>query len=92
MMTTKGTIEFDDGDIYSIVLDDEDSFKAIHHLWDMIDRDTPKKPKNVRRKDGDVEGLCPNCGTYVCWLVVESVLREETHFCNHCGQRIDWGA
>lgn len=65
------------------------NFKSIHDwksdLQELVDRDTPKKPKNwkaERRLNGAVEFNCPVCNR---------IYRERVNFCSSCGQALDWG-
>lgn len=46
-----------------------------------VERDKPKKPDNVMKKDGLLIGLCKACGTPI----------DNGHrFCRICGQKLDW--
>ena len=65
------------------------NFKSIHDwksdLQELVDRATPKKPKNwkaERRLNSAVEFNCPVCNR---------LYTERVNFCSSCGQRIDWG-
>ncbi len=58
---------------------------ARKELQGLVDRATPKKPKNwkaERRLNGAVEFNCPVCNR---------LYTERVNFCSSCGQRIDWG-
>lgn len=64
------------------------NFKSIHDwksdLQELVDRATPKKPKNwkaERRPNGRVEFNCPVCNR---------IYNERVNFCASCGQAIDW--
>lgn len=64
-------------------------FKSIHDwesdLQELVDRATPKKPKNwkaERRLNGAVEFNCPVCNR---------LYTERVNFCSSCGQALDWG-
>ena len=64
------------------------NFKSIHDwksdLQELVDRATPKKPKNwkaERRPNGRVEFNCPVCNR---------IYNERVNFCSSCGQAIDW--
>lgn len=64
------------------------NFKSIHDwksdLQELVDRATPKKPKNwkaERRLNGAVEFNCPVCNR---------LYNERVNFCSSCGQAIDW--
>lgn len=64
------------------------NFKSIHDwksdLQEVVDRATPKKPKNwkaERRPNGRVEFNCPVCNR---------LYTERVNFCASCGQAIDW--
>lgn len=53
-------------------------------LKTLVDRATPKKPKNwkaERRPNGKVEFNCPVCNR---------LYNERVNFCASCGQRLDW--
>ena len=55
--------------------------KAVEEL---IEKATPKKPKNwkaERRPNGRVEFNCPVCNR---------IYNERVNFCASCGQAIDW--
>ncbi|BET21288.1 hypothetical protein [Solobacterium moorei] len=65
------------------------NFKSIHdwksNLQELVDKATPKKPKNwkaERRLNGAVEFNCPVCNR---------LYTERVNFCASCGQAIDWG-
>lgn len=46
-----------------------------------VERDKPKKPDNVMKKDGLLIGLCKACGTPI----------DNGHrFCRICGQKLNW--
>lgn len=46
-----------------------------------VERDKPKKPDTVMKKDGLLIGLCKACGTPI----------DNGHrFCRICGQKLDW--
>lgn len=62
--------------------------KSMHEwksdLQELVDRATPKKPKNwkaERRLNGAVEFNCPVCNR---------LYTARVNFCSSCGQRIDW--
>lgn len=58
--------------------------KNLEVLEELVERDTPKKPKNwkaERRLNGAVEFNCPVCNR---------LYNERVNFCSSCGQRIDW--
>ena len=60
-------------------------FKSSEYLQELVDRATPKKPKNwtaERRLNGKVEFNCPLCNR---------IYNERVNFCASCGQAIDWG-
>lgn len=53
-------------------------------LQELVDKATPKKPKNwkaERRLNGAVEFNCPVCNR---------LYTERVNFCSSCGQAIDW--
>lgn len=53
-------------------------------LQELVDKATPKKPKNwkaERRLNGAVEFNCPVCNR---------LYNERVNFCASCGQAIDW--
>ena len=54
-------------------------------LKELVEKATPKKPKNwkaERRLNGSVEFNCPVCNR---------LYTERVNFCASCGQAIDWG-
>lgn len=58
--------------------------KLDHELQELVDKATPKKPKNwkaERRPNGRVEFNCPVCNR---------IYNERVNFCASCGQAIDW--
>lgn len=58
--------------------------KSLEVLEELVDKATPKKPKNwkaERRINGKVEFNCPVCNR---------LYTERVNFCSSCGQRIDW--
>lgn len=59
-------------------------FKSSEALQELVDRATPKKPKNwkaERRLNGAVEFNCPVCNR---------LYTERVNFCASCGQAMDW--
>ena len=62
------------------------NFKSIHDwksdLQELVDKATPKKPKNWTVRYRGIEFNCPVCNR----LYIERV-----NFCSSCGQAIDWG-
>ena len=59
-------------------------FKSSEALQELVDRATPKKPKNwkaERRINGRVEFNCPVCNR---------IYNERVNFCASCGQTLDW--
>ena len=59
--------------------------KNLEELEELVERATPKKPKNwkaERRLNGAVEFNCPVCNR---------LYTERVNFCSSCGQAIDWG-
>jgi len=59
--------------------------KNLEELEELVERATPKKPKNwkaERRPNGAVEFNCPVCNR---------LYTERVNFCSSCGQAIDWG-
>lgn len=53
-------------------------------LQELVERATPKKPKNwkaERRLNGAVEFNCPVCNR---------LYTERVNFCASCGQALDW--
>lgn len=59
-------------------------FKSAKALQELVNKDTPKKPKNwkaERRPNGRVEFNCPVCNR---------LYNERVNFCASCGQAIDW--
>lgn len=53
-------------------------------LQELVDKVTPKKPKNwkaERRLNGAVEFNCPVCNR---------LYNERVNFCASCGQALDW--
>ena len=58
--------------------------KLDHELQELVDKATPKKPKNwkaERRLNGKVEFNCPVCN---------KLYTERVNFCSSCGQSLDW--
>lgn len=58
--------------------------KNLEELEELVERATPKKPKNwkaERRPNGAVEFNCPVCNR---------LYTERVNFCSSCGQAIDW--
>lgn len=58
--------------------------KLDHELQELVDKATPKKPKNwkaERRLNGKVEFNCPVC---------KKLYTERVNFCSSCGQSLDW--
>ena len=54
-------------------------------LYDLVERDIPKKPfVNI---DNGIREY--NCGVCVCMLDIPQL--KELNFCPKCGNRIDWG-
>ena len=51
-------------------------------LQELVDKATPKKPKNWTVRYRGIEFNCPVCNR----LYIERV-----NFCSSCGQAIDWG-
>ena len=59
-------------------------FKSSKYLQELVDKATPKEPKNwkaERRLNGAVEFNCPVCNR---------LYTERVNFCSSCGQAIDW--
>lgn len=59
--------------------------KNLEELEELVERATPKKPKNwkaERRPNGAVEFNCPVCNR---------LYTERVNFCASCGQALDWG-
>lgn len=59
-------------------------FKSAEALQELVNKATPKKPKNwkaERRVNGKVEFNCPVCNR---------IYNERVNFCASCGQAIDW--
>ena len=59
--------------------------KNLEELEELVERATPKKPKNwkaERRPNGAVEFNCPVCNR---------LYTERVNFCSSCVQAIDWG-
>ena len=51
-------------------------------LQELVDRVTPKKPKNWTVRYRGIEFNCPVCNR---------LYTERVNFCSSCGQAIDWG-
>lgn len=51
-------------------------------LQELVDRATPKKPKNWTVRYRGIEFNCPVCNR---------IYNERVNFCASCGQAIDWG-
>ena len=56
--------------------------KLDHELQELVDRVTPKKPKNWIVRYRGIEFNCPVCNR---------LYTERVNFCSSCGQAIDWG-
>ena len=58
-------------------------FKSSEYLQELVDKATPKKPKNwkvgINRR---IEFNCPVCNR---------LYTERVNFCSSCGQALDWG-
>ncbi len=55
----------------------------IHHIYKRIPRSQPAPVRNFRTyKDGFTYAVCPRCKI--------SMEREYVHYCNNCGQKLDW--
>ena len=60
------------------------AIRQLETLQELVDKVTPKKPKNwkaERRPNGKVEFNCPVCNR---------IYNERVNFCASCGQAIDW--
>ena len=58
--------------------------RQLETLQELVDKATPKKPKNwkaERRLNGAVEFNCPVCNR---------IYNERVNFCSSCGQALDW--
>ena len=62
------------------------NFKSMHEwksdLQELVDKATPKKPKNWTVRYRGIEFNCPVCNR---------LYTERVNFCSSCGQAIDWG-
>ena len=61
-------------------------FKSSEYLRELVERATPKKPKNWT-----VGKLLLNRGIEFNCPVCNSIYNERVNFCSNCGQAIDWG-
>lgn len=50
---------------------------------DCIDKQIPKKP--IEKDEGWIRWFCPTCNSQV-----GAVMERKYHFCDECGQAIDW--
>lgn len=57
-------------------------FKSSEALQELVDKATPKKPKNWTVRYRGIEFNCPVCNR---------LYTERVNFCSSCGQAIDWG-
>lgn len=61
------------------------NFKSMHEwksdLQELVDKATPKKPKNWTVRYRGIEFNCPVCNR---------LYTERVNFCSSCGQAIDW--
>lgn len=57
------------------------AIRQLETLQELVDKDTPKKPKNWTVRYRGIEFNCPVCNR----LYIERV-----NFCSSCGQAIDW--
>lgn len=66
-------------------------------LQELVDKETPKKPKKINAKDnpsvreGSLTYLtgysyyCPNCNSFLGNSNIQISI-----YCKHCGQKLDW--
>lgn len=55
-------------------------------IQEYLKKETPAKPLNESRQDK----LCPMCGAYLVYDVLNQQVEEAPNYCSNCGQRIDW--
>lgn len=58
------------------------AIRQLETLQELVDKDTPKKPKNWTVRYRGIEFNCPVCNR---------LYTERVNFCSSCGQAIDWG-
>lgn len=67
-------------DFYKSKLEDYEVLK------ELVEKATPKKPTNIESHEKHdllfVSGKCPVCRDWV---------NDSMSYCEHCGQKIDWG-
>lgn len=56
-------------------------FKSSEYLQELVDKATPKKPKNWTVRYRGIEFNCPVCNR---------LYTERVNFCASCGQALDW--
>ena len=67
--------------------------KDIATLQELVDKETPKKPKTISNKNRrGSEWVCPKCKTHIAYfdeLGIGTV--RDLKYCSECGQRLDLG-
>ena len=58
--------------------------KGLEVLRELVEKETPKKPRPVFLPMAYIPHKCP-----VCWSPV-NYRKEKFNYCPKCGQRIDW--
>ncbi len=58
------------------------AIRQLETLQELVDKATPKKPKNWTVRYRGIEFNCPVCNR---------LYTERVNFCSSCGQAIDWG-
>lgn len=62
---------------------DSDTGKAIDLAIESLEKQIPKKP--IEKDEGWIRWFCPTCNSQV-----GAVMERKYHFCDECGQAIDW--
>ena len=57
---------------------------------ELIERDKPKKPTQIRKTEGVTIGKCKVCGRSVRLSRMAQICGAEWLFCPTCGNRIGW--
>jgi uncharacterized protein with PIN domain len=68
--------------------EDVDNAELHKMIDDALEKQIPKKPIDYRFP----WSICPNCnGSVYLKQIQEHIGNEETTYCEHCGQALDWG-
>lgn len=73
--------QFNDGSLTT-----KDIYGAVQIVDELVDKETPKKPKTIIRTEKSfVNYECPNCD--VSWGFTDT---KVVKYCPCCGQHLDW--